>query len=566
MSYLVHLRWKVLLPFNSDFDPTTSDSKFFNLSGGKTFARSLGGDFQLETPPVVLSPTDLLHKALGVVKAEFGIEGHRFPYRTADGLRVNFALQCHGPILCVTVRLDPVIFRGTIADLAQISDLKKHKALWSLTRKISALALVKKGDASLRREPQVLPAIHIKAMEAVETEWLAQLVSLVTGHAEVSQEIVDSVVEKNEPHQLDLTRLLVDKQGISAFVPRNTSASAARASLARFESATAMLQLAAVLRLKLRSGAAITDDERAAILYPRETVTSSVSGSRVWSLFVIEFSLSIWLGKRSLPSESSQTSQALPMSTSSQPEPIRVLLFTVTPPETRALHNALRSIGREPTLKKINGFSYQNFGRVGDFEVFHQISGMGSGGIDGSQESIRRSIEAVKPQAVLMVGIAFGVKPEKQPIGTILVAKQIQTYDLQRVNADGSITLRGDKVTASGMLLNWVSHAEITWCQSSAKIRKGLVLSGEKLIDNRDYRDQLVKVAPEAIGGEMEGAGLYAASQLANVHWLLVKAVCDWADGNKDSETQKDEYQEIAAKIAAEFIVEMLRANSEAFP
>ena len=64
-------------------------------------------------------------------------------------------------------------------------------------------------------------------------------------------------------------------------------------------------------------------------------------------------------------------------------------------------------------------------------------------------------------------------------------------------------------------------------------MRFGDGLSGEKLVDNLDFRDQLLNLEPEAIGGEMEGAGLYVACQDKKVDWILVKAVCDWADGQK---------------------------------
>lgn len=239
-----------------------------------------------------------------------------------------------------------------------------------------------------------------------------------------------------------------------------------------------------------------------------------------------------------------------------------MLLFSVTRTESHALQAALiDATGQQPRLVKIDGFPYQNFGQFGDYEIIHQISGKGSGGIDGSQESVRRSISAVGPVAVLMIGIAFGIDASKQPIGTILVSKQIQTYELQRVNDDDSITLRGDKVTASPMLLNWVAHAEIGWSENSPKIETGLLLSGEKLIDNKDYRDRIAQLSPESLGGEMEGAGLYVACQLAKVEWLIVKAVCDWADGQKSK--GKVQRQASAAKEAAQFLVHLLRSTSE---
>lgn len=78
----------------------------------------------------------------------------------------------------------------------------------------------------------------------------------------------------------------------------------------------------------------------------------------------------------------------------------------------------------------------------------------------------------------------------------------------------------------------------------------GLVLSGEKLIDSLAYKKRLLALEPEAVGGEMEGAGLYAAANDAGVDWILVKAICDWADGTKNSAAQPQ-----AARNAAELVL-----------
>lgn len=563
MKYLVRLLWKVLLPISESFHPETKSGEFFNLAGGRSFARSLGGDFRLEAVPVVLSPTDLFHTALRQTRTELGIEGSRFPYRSSTSQQpfsANFSLQCHSRFLCVTIRLDPFHVMGE-CDWAKLQDIRGHGALWTLTRKVLALSSTGDKTAPLNREPQVFPAIHIQALEEDLPDWKSQLVSLVTRHPNVNTDVVDTILEKNQKHQLDRILLLIDKQGVAAYAPIGTTSDAVQASLARFENSVAMLQLGAVLRLKLRANAGLTNDERWAITSPNEAIPASVSGRRIWSLFVLEFSLPTWLNtvKPMMHEFSPPMNQVMPNAPATS---MRILLVTVTTVETRALQAALiEATGRQPTVRNIDGFPYKDFGRLGDYEVWHQISGMGSGGIDGSQEAVRRGISSVSPVAVLMVGIAFGVDPKKQPIGTILVSKQIQTYELQRVNKDASITLRGDKVSASPMLLNWVAHAEIEWPESEPEVKKGLVLSGEKLVDNKDFRDQLVQIAPGALGGEMEGAGVYAASQTAKVEWLLVKAVCDWADGNKAED--KDKLQAKAAMAAAKFSVLMLRATSE---
>ncbi|NPU70033.1 hypothetical protein HL667_33945, partial [Bradyrhizobium sp. 83012] len=109
---------------------------------------------------------------------------------------------------------------------------------------------------------------------------------------------------------------------------------------------------------------------------------------------------------------------------------------------------------------------------------------------------------------------------------------------------------RGDRVTASTRLLGRLRAAEADW--DGAAVSAGLLLSGEKLVDNLDFRNQLTSFEPEAIGGEMEGAGLYAACADRNTDWIIVKAVCDWADGNKHE--NKRERQQLAAREAFGFV------------
>ncbi len=55
----------------------------------------------------------------------------------------------------------------------------------------------------------------------------------------------------------------------------------------------------------------------------------------------------------------------------------------------------------------------------------------------------------------------------------------------------------------------------------------------------------------------MEGAGLYVAGADHKVDWIVIKAICDWADGNKG--VNKKARQQLAAKNAAVFLVESLK-------
>ncbi len=244
-----------------------------------------------------------------------------------------------------------------------------------------------------------------------------------------------------------------------------------------------------------------------------------------------------------------------------------VLLLTVTEVETRAVFQALQETqGRSYTRHDIDQKIYYDLGEIGGARVWLARSEMGAATLGGALSTAARALDALRPRAVVMVGIAFGVNPRRQRIGDVLVARQLTLYDLQRVGTGPEgrplITLRGDRPSASRGLLEQFRHGALEWppaCgQGSApQVHFGLVLSGEKLIDHQDFSGQLLQFEREAIGGEMEGGGLYVAASERRVDWILVKAISDWADGRKERGHERN--QERAARNAALFTLHTLR-------
>ncbi|HEY0601936.1 MAG TPA: tetratricopeptide repeat protein [Herpetosiphonaceae bacterium] len=237
-----------------------------------------------------------------------------------------------------------------------------------------------------------------------------------------------------------------------------------------------------------------------------------------------------------------------------------LLIITVTDVESQAVIDVFqKATGQAPTPKPIGDRLYLDLGEINGARVFMALSGMGTGGIGGSQEGVRKGIEALAPSAVIMVGIAFGINEQKQAIGDVLVSERLMLYDLQRVgtNKDGTFQIidRGDRTPASPWLIDRLKMAQLFW--NEAQVRFGLILSGDKLVDHIDFRWQLVTFEQEAIGGEMEGAGLYVACQNSRVDWILVKAICDWGDGHKAQD--KDARQQLAAHNAAAFVLHALQ-------
>jgi nucleoside phosphorylase len=237
-----------------------------------------------------------------------------------------------------------------------------------------------------------------------------------------------------------------------------------------------------------------------------------------------------------------------------------VLLLTATEVESKAVLRLIKkTFNRDFERHFINEKTYYDLGPIGGARTYLVQSEMGGGGLSGSLLTVSKGIEALSPFSVVMLGIAFGVNPEKQRIGQILVAKQIVAYELQRVGSDADgragIVIRGDRPQASPKLLDRFRSGVIDW--PGAKVDFGLILSGDKLIDNKAFKDELRAKEPEAIGGEMEGGGLYAAAQSRGVDWILVKAICDWADGEKHVNKQRN--QQKAALNAAKFTLHVIQ-------
>lgn len=549
MDYRVNLLWKVVAELEPEGVASLQsvNGALFNKVGGRSFVRNLGGDFQTSLAPVVLRPTDIFYKAIRELQDSYSIEGKRFPLvfdlHALGPTRVNFAFHLYENQICVTCEIaEADIEKET--DFGQLQDLKVHKKLHGFLSGL--LGILRTGNRKAKvfgGNLKIYPAIRIVSFTSDQEDWRESLVGLVTRHPGANL-IVDGVLKKNFHHQLDdETLLLLDKQGVAAYVPNNCAAARAKGNFQRFGNAASMVEYAAIVARLLRSKQWLPLDVREGVRNPRDAVPNSVSAKHLWELTVSEFSL-----KKDV--DSWEIAKI-------EPKAPRILLLTVTNVETMAVHNAFFELTQTKAVPvEVSGFIYQKLGRVGKYDIFHAISGMGSGGLAGSQESVRLSIVAIAPVAVLMVGIAFGVDKKKQKIGEILISRQVQTYELQRLNENGTIELRGEKVTASPNLLNWVSHAMALRAADEAKVTPGLILSGEKLIDNMDYRDSLVRNSSGAIGGEMEAAGLYVACQAAGVGWLVIKAICDWADGKKNK--NKSENQMLAAKNAALFSTQIL--------
>lgn len=231
---------------------------------------------------------------------------------------------------------------------------------------------------------------------------------------------------------------------------------------------------------------------------------------------------------------------------------VNVLIVTVTRIEASTVLN-LFSVHTGTSWKRqfINGKVYYQLGELCGANIFMVRSEMGSLSPGAALVTILKAIEVIAPVAIIMVGTAFGLKPEKQKLGDILVSCQIRSYEQQKL-IGGSVIPRGDRVSSSQKLLGLFRDGDLDWI--GADVHFGLIFSGEKLIMSSVFREQLLSIEAEAIGGDMEGAGLYTAANETNVDWILVKGISDWGD-----ETKNHDSQPTASKNAVAFVIHVIK-------
>ncbi|MDR2669214.1 MAG: hypothetical protein LBC14_04595 [Desulfovibrio sp.] len=174
-------------------------------------------------------------------------------------------------------------------------------------------------------------------------------------------------------------------------------------------------------------------------------------------------------------------------------------------------------------IKNVNAYAAEI---INDYNIIIVRSEIGALGPWSSTLELYDAIYKFSPEYVIMAGIAFGLKDDKQSIGDILISTEIIDYETGKLSM-GNFEQRGSTYVATRELI-------LKAQQIKAKSHIGQIVSGSKIVDDVNFRENLIYRYPYAIGGEMEGRGLAASCIRHNISWILVKAVSDWGIYKRD--------------------------------
>ena len=213
----------------------------------------------------------------------------------------------------------------------------------------------------------------------------------------------------------------------------------------------------------------------------------------------------------------------------------------------------------QPLEDRVGKRAVFRLGQIGSADVILAQSEQGTVGSGGMTVTAGILLDKLGPTAAILTGICYGLKSRQldggtQELGDLIVSTQLRALDHKKVTVgpDGERLefIRGPRPESAQPLLSLARAATQQW--PGPPVHFGPVASLNTLLDNEAERRQLKQVDPEAIGGEMELAGLAAAAARTKTDWLLVKGISDWGAG------KTDDHQEQAARNAGDFVVRLI--------
>jgi adenosylhomocysteine nucleosidase len=271
-----------------------------------------------------------------------------------------------------------------------------------------------------------------------------------------------------------------------------------------------------------------------------------------------------------------------------------LLLLVATPAEEKGLREAAAERGipcekvkaRESRL----GVDYYDLGAIGNEAGVIALPPsrddndklvMGSIGFFGTAARGMRFRARTGAQAIVQVGMAFGIDPKRQSAGDVLVSTSLIPYDNRDIRPASPecprCQLRGEgfvtdyqQVTREPARLSLIGLFERERARGHRfRVQFGAMLSGAARIHSAFYRNELARRMPPGedliIGGEMEGVGLLAASETwGDPVWCVVKGISDFADENRNAVI--DANRPVACRNAAFFVLSALANDAASTP
>ncbi|MBO3457637.1 5'-methylthioadenosine/S-adenosylhomocysteine nucleosidase [Aetokthonos hydrillicola Thurmond2011] len=238
------------------------------------------------------------------------------------------------------------------------------------------------------------------------------------------------------------------------------------------------------------------------------------------------------------------------------------VVLTAIPVEYKAVRTYLTNLQEEThpegTIYERGNFSFNGKSwEVGIVET-------GAGNTEAAVET-KRAIDYFKPNIVLFVGVAGGIKDVS--LGDVVAATKVYGYEsgkvvetfLPRPNVS-NVSYRLEQIAkAEARKEDWLERIHGVNQTNTPHAYVGAIAAGDKVLASKD--SEVYKILRsnygDALAVEMESHGVLKAIRAnPEIHVLIIRGISDLIDGK--TQADKAGWQEIAADHASAFAFEIL--------
>jgi len=222
------------------------------------------------------------------------------------------------------------------------------------------------------------------------------------------------------------------------------------------------------------------------------------------------------------------------------------LIVVITDIEYQLVRAAMNSI-EEPE------YIGSAFIERGDFSgravVICKIRDMGTKTNGSVGVALPAVFDSVKPSRVIEIGICFSLKSELS-IGDVCVSRTVCDYEYQKIK-NGTVLNRARSQSAPDPLFSQLSNFALNYSEKF-RVLPGVYACGDKVVDDVDFKAQIIRAVPDALAGDMESYTLALVCAERGLPWSVIKGASD--DGvHKDDNAQK-----VAVENAVKFLYDYL--------
>ncbi len=192
-------------------------------------------------------------------------------------------------------------------------------------------------------------------------------------------------------------------------------------------------------------------------------------------------------------------------------------------------------------------------GQLGGQEVVVSISGFGK---VAAASTVTSMLDRFDAEAVVFSGVAGALDPDVTR-GDVVIANELVQHDFDASPLFPRFVIPSLQVDRIPGDAAWTDRAAAAAARAGATVHRGLILSGDRFIDNDADRAELRSLFPDALAVEMEGAAVAQVCAEHRIPFVVIRAISDAADD--DAATDFIEFVDRqAAPLLAEIVAGLI--------